>query len=88
MLWFVVGPIERFRFESLNRRIRDDPPYRACSVQSAPTPAPTLIEADRGRVAKDASPASFSLGRFAELCRVPDAGGRVYLNLSYCALIT
>jgi len=21
-------PIERFRFESLNRRIRDDPPYR------------------------------------------------------------
>ena len=30
--------IERFRLESLNRRIRDDPPYQACSVQSAPTP--------------------------------------------------
>ena len=30
-------PIERFRFESLNRRIMDDPPYQACSVQSAPT---------------------------------------------------
>ena len=29
--------IERFRLESLNRRIRDDPPYQACSVQSAPT---------------------------------------------------
>jgi hypothetical protein len=31
-------PIERLRLESLNRRIRDDPPYQACSVQSAPTP--------------------------------------------------
>ena len=30
-------PIGRFRFESLNRRITDDPPYQACSVQSAPT---------------------------------------------------
>ena len=29
--------IERFRFESLNRRIMDDPPYQARSVQSAPT---------------------------------------------------
>jgi len=31
-------PIGRFRFERLNRRITDDPPYQACSVQSAPTP--------------------------------------------------
>ena len=29
--------IERFRLESLNRRIRDDPPYQAGSVQSSPT---------------------------------------------------
>jgi hypothetical protein len=26
---FVVGPIERFRPERFNRRIRDDPPYQS-----------------------------------------------------------
>ena len=26
---FVVGPIERFRPEGFNRRIRDDPPYHS-----------------------------------------------------------
>jgi len=26
---FVVGPIERFRPEGFNRRIRDDPPYQS-----------------------------------------------------------
>jgi len=32
-----------------NRRITDDPPYQACSVQSAPTQAPTLVGAGRTR---------------------------------------
>ena len=32
----VCGRADRaFRFESLNRRVTDDPPYQACSVQSA-----------------------------------------------------
>ena len=46
----VCGRADRaFRFESLNRRITDDPPYQACSVQSAPTQAPTLVGAGRAR---------------------------------------
>ena len=42
-------PIERLRLESLNRRIKDDPPYQACSVQSAPTLIGAGLGADAGR---------------------------------------